>query len=107
MNWYVAKLVFRITTAQTQTVGQFDEHIRLIRADSFEGAFRKARLIGIQEEDSCPDRPRWEFVNISELFPLEELKDGVEVYSRIQDIPQAQSYINLIHLKAAELELAI
>lgn len=107
MNWYVAKLVFRITTAQTQTVGQFDEHIRLIRADSFEGAFRKARLIGIREEDSLQDRPQWEFVNISELFPLEELKDGVEVYSRIQDIPQAQSYINLIHLKAAELELAI
>lgn len=107
MTWYVAKLVFRITTAQTQTVGQFDEHLRLIRAESFEGAFRKARLIGIEEEDSCQDRPRWEFVNISELYPLEELKDGVEVYSRIHDIPLAQNYINMVHLKAAELELAV
>jgi len=107
MTWYVAKLVFRITTAQAQTLGQFDEHLRLIRADSFEAAFRKARLIGIQEEDSASDRPRWEFVNISELYPLEELKDGIELYSRIHDIPEAKSYINLIHLKAAELELAV
>ena len=104
MNWYVAKIVFRITTSQPKAEGQFDEHLRLIQASSFEEAFRKARLIGIGEEDAADNRSAsWEFVNIAELIPLQSLCDGTELYSRIHETSEVRSYINLIHLKAAEL----
>lgn len=104
MNYYIAKIVFRITTAHPGALGQFDEHLRLIQATSFEEAFRKARLIGIGEEDSTQNgHAAWEFVNISELLPLQQLCDGAELYSRIHETPEVRSYINLVHLKAAEL----
>jgi len=106
MNWYVAKLVFQITTGSERQVSQFDEHLRLIRAESFEQAFLKARLLGIREED-VPGveaiHASWEFVNISELYPLQDLSDGVELYSRIHETCEAHNYIALIHRKASNL----
>lgn len=110
MNWYVAKVVFKIAISSARGVAQFDEHLRLIRAESFEKAFVKARLIGITEEDEFFNRPDqavpWEFVNISELILLEELCDGLEVYSQIHETAEARSYINLVHQKAAALSEA-
>lgn len=106
MNWYVAKLVFQITTSVERQVSQFDEHLRLICAESFEQAFVKARLIGIREEDSPgtgTSQASWEFVNISELYPLQDLSDGVELYSRIHETCEAHNYIALIHRKASNL----
>ena len=107
MNWYVAKIIFRITTTSPQEVAQFEEHLHLIQATSFEKAFIKARLIGITEEDQFSSQKenagQWEFVNISELNPLQELSDGLEVYSQVHETMEARSYINLIHQKAAAL----
>ncbi len=104
MNWYIAKIVFQITTATASGVGQFDEHLRLIEANSFEEAFRKARLIGIGEEDIAQEgRASWEFVNIAELLPLQHLGDGAELYSRIHETAEVHSYINNVHRKAFEL----
>ena len=37
MNWYIAKIVFRICNEGSQHL-QFDEHIRLIAADNFDEA---------------------------------------------------------------------
>lgn len=106
MTWYVAKLVFQITRGNDRPVAQFDEHLRLIQAESFEQAFLKARLLGIREEDGLvtePDQPMWEFVNISELYTLQDLSDGIELYSRIHETPEARSYIAMIHRKASNL----
>lgn len=106
MNWYVAKIVFRITLAKESAVGQFDEHLRLIRAESLEEAFIKARLLGIKEEDYDQDQEQkasWEFVNVSELRPVDSLCDGAEVYSQVREVREARSYIQLIHQKASAL----
>jgi hypothetical protein len=110
MSWYVAKIVFRIRPASPCTLAQFDEQLHLISADSLDEAFFKSRLLGIQEEDDGLGETRknvqWEFVNISELFPLNELVDGTEVYSRIHETAEAAAYINLVHRKAADLAAA-
>ena len=72
---------------------QFDEHLRLVSAISFEEALLKARVLGISEEASfinnCHQPVKWEFVNVAELIPLHELKDGVEVYSQIHETEEA------------------
>ena len=107
MKWYVAKIVFKICNLGRP---QFDEHLRLIEASSFEEAFLKARIIGITEEDNfVNDRSqqvKWEFVNVSELLSIQELKDGLEVYSQIKETEEASSYVHYVHQKAASLQLA-
>jgi len=106
MNWYLAKVIFKIKgTGSSMT--QFDEHLRLIQAEDFESAFRKAKLIGIREEDQFfNDRlepVKWEFVNVAELLPLQGLTDGLELYSQIHETSEACHYIRAVHSKAAAL----
>ncbi len=105
MNWYVVKLVFRITAGEERTAGQFDEHLRLIQAESLEQAYVKARLLGIREESPLEDSgaTNREFVNIAGLRPLRELCDGTEVYSRIHEVSVPGDYVQWIHQQAATL----
>ena len=42
---------------------------------------------------------------MAELIPLHELRDGLEVYSQIQEREEATSYIHYVHQKAASLQL--
>jgi hypothetical protein len=108
MNWYIAKIIFRINADVHTLKPQFDEHIRLIAAENFEEAFRKSRMLGITEEDIFlrdKTRVKWEFVNVSELYPLKELKDGTELYSQINEEVEANDYIHHIHQKAAFIQI--
>jgi hypothetical protein len=103
MNWYVAKIIFRICNEGSKKL-QFDEHIRIIKADNFDEAFLKARILGISEEDAfmnSNNKPvKWEFINVAELFPISELKDGSEIYSSITETEEATNYVHNIHQRA-------
>ena len=109
MNWFIAKVIFKISSGSPSQQMQFDEHLRLIQATSFEEALLKARVLGISEEDHfINDRQqlvKWEFVNVAELIPLQEIKDGLEVYSQICEREEAHEYVHVIHQKAAALQL--
>ena len=109
MNWHIAKIIFRISNGQGVQKSQFDEHIRLIEASNFEEAFLKARILGLQEEASFLNDHhqlvKWEFVNVAEIIPLRELRDGQELYSQIHETEEAVRYINHIHQKAAAMQL--
>ena len=105
MNWYITKIVFNITTEQS--TNQFDEQLRLVNAESKKEAFLKARTIGLREEDTFyNDKMRevkWEFVNVSEIIPMSNLEDGIELYSRIHETDEATKYIHFVHQKAIAL----
>ncbi len=105
MNWYITKIVFNI--AADQNTNQFDEQLRLVNAASKEEAFLKARTIGLREEDTFyNDKMRevkWEFVNVSEISPVNKLEDGTELYSRIHETEEASQYIHFVHQKAIAL----
>jgi hypothetical protein len=109
MGWYIAKIIFQIRTGELGGKSQFDEHIRLIEADHFEEAFLKSRVLGLQEEASFLNHQRktvaWEFVNVSEIIPLKELKDGQELYSQIHETEEAGHYIHFVHQKAVAMQL--
>lgn len=104
MNWYISKIVFKISTANTEQKPQFDEQLRLIAATSVEEAFLKARTIGLLEEDCFVNENRntvkWEFINVAEVLQLKNLEDGMELYSHIHETEEAKSYIHCIHEKA-------
>ena len=46
MNWYLAKIVYRIICGNGDHAAQFDEQLRLIYATNKEDAFYKAQLTG-------------------------------------------------------------
>ena len=108
MKWYLAKIVYRILCGDGNHAAQFDEQLRLIVADDAEAAFDKATVIGHNEAETFynnrQELVQWQFVNVSELYLLQELIDGAEVYSRITEVDDAEGYINFVHHKAAGLQ---
>jgi hypothetical protein len=107
MNWYLAKLVFRIVCGDGQHTPQFDEQLRLVSGEEKEVAFRKARAMGASGEDTFYNQQQqlvqWQFINVSELYPINELIDGAELYSRIEEYENAEAYIHVIHRKAENI----
>jgi hypothetical protein len=107
MNWYTAKLVFRIICGDGDHLAQFDEQLRLIRADSPEEAQIKARELGNREEDlffNQRQQPvKWQFIDAPEIYPIERMVHGTELYSRIEEKEHAELYIGIIHQKAKDL----
>jgi hypothetical protein len=104
MSWYLSKIVFQIICGDGDHVAQFDEQLRLIAAETRDEAFFKSQEIGSKEEESFYNSRRqlvqWKFINVSEVYRLHELIDGTEVYSRIEERDDAESYIHFINQKA-------
>jgi hypothetical protein len=107
MNWYLAKMVFRIICGDGDHTPQFDEQLRLVSAGSKEEAFHKAQLLGMKEEEMFFNQNRklvqWQFISVSELYQLNELIDGAELYSRIEEKENAEVYLHIIHKKAEQI----
>ncbi len=107
MQWYLAKIVFRILCGEGEHVAQFDEQLRLIAADNKEDAFRKAQEMGKQEEETFLNRKnqmvQWKFINVCELYKLSELIDGAELYSRIEERENAEAYVYTVNQKAENI----
>lgn len=108
MNWYLAKIVYQIICGDGAHRPQFDEQLRLIQAGNEFEAFQKAQRIGIIEQERfLNERQRlveWKFIDVCELHLLSELIDGAELYSRIQEPDDADSYIDIVHRKANYIE---
>jgi hypothetical protein len=107
MKWYLAKLVYRILCGDGSHTPQFDEQLRLVMADDDLHAFQKARLLGEREQDNflnSINKPvHWHFIDVSEVYTLNNLSDGAEMYSRIREEEDADIYITLVQLRAKHL----
>lgn len=93
---------------ETKQTTQFDEQLRIVSARDENEAFLKARMIGVREEDQfLNDEQRlikWKFIDVTELNLLEELKDGMEIYSCINEHEESERYIYYIQQKATSIE---
>jgi hypothetical protein len=107
MNWYLAKIVFRIICGDGDHTPQFDEQLRLISASSKEEAFKKAQRTGEKEEETFYNRRQqlvqWQFINVSEIYKISELIDGAELYSRIEERDNADAYVHVVNQKAENI----
>lgn len=108
MNRYLAKLMFNISIDNENKTSQFDEQIRVIHAYDLESAFQKARTIGRQEEETFLNKDNkpvsWKFIDVAELYPLEEIKDGEQVYSLTHEKEDTNSFINYIRHKSMMIQ---
>jgi hypothetical protein len=109
MNWYVAKIVFRIISGDGNHHAQFDEQLRLISADDEHQAFEKATSMGLNNQDSFLNNQslpvRREFIDVAEINPLNDLADGTELYYQIHEAPDADLYVAWAHHKSALLDI--
>lgn len=108
MNWFLAKIVYRIICGDGNHTPQFDEQLRLITADNEKDALKKAFSFGQQEEDSFYNNAeklvQWKFINVAELYKIASLIDGAELYSRIEEKENGDLYTELVHKRAAYLQ---
>ncbi|HET6766276.1 MAG TPA: DUF4288 domain-containing protein [Chitinophagaceae bacterium] len=104
MNWYLAKIVYRIVCGDGDHTPQFDEQLRLINAPDKKEAFYKAQHTGIKEEEKFynlkHELVQWKFINVSELYKIGEMIDGAELYSRIEERDDGDVYTDIVNKKA-------
>jgi hypothetical protein len=109
MNWFVAKIVFRIISGDGSHNAQFDEQLRLISAADEQHAFEKATEIGMKNQDKFLNNERqpvqWQFIDVAEINPLNDLADGTELYYQIHEAPDADLYMAWAHHKSALLSV--
>ncbi len=100
-------MVYQIICGDGRHAAQFDEQLRLIAANDADEAFAHACRMGYQEEESFLNQKnewvRWQFVNVMELLRLHQVMDGAEIYSRINEVEDADAYIRLVHHKAESI----
>jgi Domain of unknown function (DUF4288) len=108
MKQYLTKLMFNIHIDDGNDASQFDEQIRIVQSESLEDAFHKARRIGKTEEETfmnSHNRPvRWQFIDVSDVYSLEELKDGEQLYSNTHKIKDTSSFIRYIRQRSMEIQ---
>jgi hypothetical protein len=106
--WYITKLIFNINIGDGVHATQFDEQLRLINAGSPEEAFFKARALGRAEEESFTTESKknvsWKFIDVAELSPIGNLKDGAEIYSNTYEAEEANAYIKFVRHKAMVIQ---
>ena len=107
MQWYIAKIVFRIISGEGNHTPQFDEQLRLIHALDELEAFQQARALGISEQDLFENENsstvEWRFIDIADLQKFSGLKHGAEIYSRIMEEDDAQRHTDIVRLKAEQI----
>lgn len=104
MYWYIAKIVYQILISDGKEAAQFEEQLRLIQARNKQEALEKAITIGEQEESlfyNYRDEPVfWKFLDVPELQPVQQLDDGMQLYSHLEQPEYADAYLALVQSKA-------
>lgn len=104
MNWYLVKLVFQVLSGDGVHTPQFDEQVRLIRADEVNWAYEKATVIGWLEQrcflNSKVEKVEWRFIDVAEIHQVDNLEDGVLLCSMTEEPEDAHAYIQMIKEKA-------
>lgn len=107
MEWFLAKLVYRFQSPSGPDHIQFDEQLRLVQANNELHAFHKAQQIGQQEQFIADDQTihqvNWYFMDVTELYKLNQLIDGAEVLSQICLPTDIKRYQREVRLKAGYL----
>ena len=104
MNWYIAKIVYQITSGSGKHKPQFDEQFRLIKADELNWAWEKAQVIGRLEENaflnSSKEYVEWKYIAVEDVALISALEDGAQLYARTEEPENMNEYITLTKNRA-------
>jgi len=104
MKWYLVKLVYQVVSGKGAHTPQFDEQLRLIRAEELDWAREKAKVLGqIGAFSFLNDRQeevQWKFIDVVDVCEIGEIEDGAQLYSTTEEPQDVSSYLNVITAKA-------
>jgi hypothetical protein len=104
MNIYLSKLVFNILIDNNKQAQQFDEQIRIIQAQDLESAFLKAKAVGKKEEETFLNEKNqlvsWKFIDVADIYPIQNYKDGEQIYSNTHEISDGDAFIKYTQEKS-------
>ncbi len=104
MNWYLIKIVFRILYGPDNQKAHFEEQLRIIMAPDPQTALEKTRRF-VEDESSNESNSgltvKWQFINITEIYRLNNYIDGAEIFSQLSEADNGDLYEEKINRKAA------
>ena len=104
MKWYLVKLVYQVVSGNGAHTPQFDEQLRLIRAEELDWAREKAKVLGqIGAFSFLNDRKEevnWKFIDVVDICEVGDLVDGAQLYSTTEEPEDVKSYMNVMQAKA-------
>ena len=107
MKWYLVKLVYQVVSGDGAHTPQFDEQLRLIRADELDWAREKAKVLGqigaFTFLNKRKEEVRWKFIDVVDVCEIGEIEDGAQFYSSTEEPKDVNSYLNLITAKAKRI----
>ena len=107
LNWYLVKLVYQVVSGEGAHTPQFDEQLRLIRADELDWACEKAKVLGqigaFTFLNDSNVEVKWKFVDVVDVCEIGEIEDGVQIYSSTEEPEDISSYLTLINAKAKRI----
>jgi hypothetical protein len=82
LKWYLVKLVYEVASADGTPTSQFEEQVRLIRAEELDWAREKATVLGqiggfALLNPGCNEANR-KFLNVADVCQIE---DGLHIFS--------------------------
>ncbi|RXK59288.1 DUF4288 domain-containing protein [Lacibacter luteus] len=106
MNWFLAKIVYRIICGNGKHTAQFEEQLRLIQATDACAAMQKAKQIGEKEQVSFLNHAQqtvcWKLIAVTDVYPFSADMDGAEIFSCIKEEEQPASFIYSMQLRAGD-----
>ena len=107
MNWFLSRSVFQIVSFSSNHSSQFEEQFNLIEAlDSITG-YKKAKVNSEKYVNKINKEKEllvnWNLVAIVDIIPIENLKDCVEVFYKIEQHIDPNSYLLFLKLKEKSL----
>lgn len=107
MYWYLAKLVYRITSGDGNHTPQFDVQYRLVRAEEPGWALEKAHILGRIGEATFENEKRepvkWEFIAVEDVRRIPDFDDGAQLYGRIFETTDPREYLELTQARSQRL----
>ena len=104
MKWYLVKLVYQVVSGDGAHTPQFDEQLRLIRAEELDWARAKAKVLGqigaFSFLSNRKEEVNWRFIDVVDICEIGEIEDGAQLYSTTEEPQDVPSYLNIIKAKA-------
>ncbi len=104
MKWYLVKLVYQVVSDEGAHTPQFDEQLRMIRAEELDWAREKAKVLGqigaFTFLNNRKEEVKWKFIDVVDICEIGEIEDGVQLYSTTEEPDDVTTYLSLISAKA-------
>ncbi len=100
MNWYLAKLIFQVSSGEETQTTQFDEQWRLIRADEVAWACEKASVLARLDEKRNDEQGLMKFIGVEDIQQIGEWEDGAQLFSATTIPKDVHAYIEQIKVKS-------